>query len=398
MQALTVNESALEHIYTIYSQLRDRPEISRSDFHELLDRAAALASSEIEGAPVQADLLVTPRELDFAGLTNPYRLVKSSVAFLSEGLLSGGQYVAFAQRTLIRLRKNELKAYLRSTGDGGSFLVLSVPPGGSFLAEGLLFLAAPLFTSVHRKFGGRDDKLSKALDSCLHISIRDRSVFVNFGTRRLFRISRGDLEEPPQYREITQAIVKGCSAFLASAKKIAKECRADNDTVLATACDELDGLVSAIASQRHGATLVFNVDCDLGDQTCFYPGAIQTKIDLGALLLNTYWDTWLGYGACQGTDDEITTDTQNGVRADQLAAARRAVIGLSRNDGALVFDSKLTLVGAGVFLRADSASQGPGGARHKSAGSFVTSNPHALALVISQDGPATFYENSPSAQ
>ncbi|MBI3716446.1 MAG: DNA integrity scanning protein DisA nucleotide-binding domain protein [Betaproteobacteria bacterium] len=400
MPALTVSESAVTHIYTVYSELSNRPEIARSDFHELLDRAVALALSDIEGAPVAADLLVAPQTVDFAGLTNPMRLVKrSSEELFSKRLLSGGQYVAFAQCTQIQLEKSELKAYLRSTGDGGSFLVLSVPPGGHFFAEGLLFLGSPLFTWIPRdRRGGQGDQLSNALDACLHISIRDRSVFVNFGTRRLFRVSKGELEEPPKYRKISQTITSGCPAFFASAKKIAKESRADDKAVLAIACEELDGLVSAITSQRHGATLVFNVDFDLGDQTRFYPGAMRTQIPLGALILDSYWNKWLGYGACEGTDDEITTDTQNNVQADQLAAARRAVIGLSRNDGALVFDSNLSLVGAGVFLRAESASQGPGGARHKSADSFVASNPHVLALVVSQDGPATFYPKAQTAR
>jgi hypothetical protein len=394
MPALTINESDLSRIYIAYLRLRNRPEISQPDLRELLDRAIALAFSDIEGSPVQADLLLINEPVDFVSLTDPWQSPNFCAPFSSEKLLSGGQYVPFADRPLLRLEKNELKAYLRSTGDGGSFLVLSIPQAGQFVAEGLLFLASPLFSW----FSPDDDQLSKTLETCLHLSIRDRSVFVHLGKRRLFRISRGEIEEPPNYHDATQSIVRTSSAFFASVKEFGNHICKEHDNILAAVTEGLNDIVSAIASQRHGATLVFNVDFDLNDQKHFYPGAIRTKIDLGNLLLSTYYARWLGYGACQGNDDEYITDIQEKVRADQLAAAQRAIIGLSRNDGALVFDSHLSLVGAGAFLRADSASLGHGGARHKSAESFVLCNPHVLALVISQDGPATFFTKTPNEE
>jgi hypothetical protein len=106
---------------------------------------------------------------------------------------------------------------------------------------------------------------------------------------------------------------------------MARDTKVDLNEIFAAVSAELGSLLSEIASERHGATLVFNVESDLGDERHFYPGAIRSRIDFGSLVLSRFWDDWLGYGACQGSEDEMTVDIQTSIGRQQLSSARLAM-------------------------------------------------------------------------
>jgi hypothetical protein len=78
----------------------------------------------------------------------------------------------------------------------------------------------------------------------------------------------------------------------------------------------------------------------------------------------------------------------------KLIPLKKAIINLTRTDGAVVFNEKLGVIGAGVFLKMTSSVIGSGGARRKSAESFVEAKPGTVVFVISQDGMVKYNYDS----
>ena len=71
---------------------------------------------------------------------------------------------------------------------------------------------------------------------------------------------------------------------------------------------------------------------------------------------------------------------------EMIEIYKNAIISLSKTDGAMIFDDSLNLISAGTFLKVEKNVIGLGGARRKSAESFVSQQKDTLAIVISQDG------------
>jgi hypothetical protein len=143
----------------------------------------------------------------------------------------------------------------------------------------------------------------------------------------------------------------------------------------------------------NGATLVFVGQFQNGEtDTRFQPGFIPTRIPVGDAIvhqLSVYQVEWM---RCQGSDDEWLQRRDEAFTSERIRALKSAVVALSRTDGALIFDSHLELVAAGAFLKVTSVATATGGARRKSAESFVRSNPGTAAVVISQDGEVILFK------
>jgi DNA integrity scanning protein DisA with diadenylate cyclase activity len=123
----------------------------------------------------------------------------------------------------------------------------------------------------------------------------------------------------------------------------------------------------------------------------FQPGFISAKIPFADILLTSISVDCVEYWRCEGSDDEYQQERDERFTADEVRAMTTAIVALSRTDGAVVFDGNMHLVAAGAFLKVTSESKSRGGARRKSAESFVRSNPGSAVIVISQDGPVTVY-------
>jgi hypothetical protein len=396
MRAISLAVSAAEAAHRAYVNSCAYPIVNAGAFTLLLDGAIGLSLEVIEEAGVEADILVPPPNVNFRELTNPWTSVRSSEEFWSRGLRDGGQFVELQDLDLTNIGVASLKSFLSSTGDGASLLVV-VPDGDKvFRVSGLLFLPFTIQQLVPRAGPtSGSSRLIDVLSRSLHFSIKTNTVRVDSGSRHVCTIAKGKLLWLAASKHVVEAILVASPQFRESLHVVAE--RTKSETVFGLAESTIADIINDVAAERHGSTLVFNAPWDISDEVRFHPGGIRTAIRLGDLLTTNFFSDWLGYGACQGSDDELTTDVQNAVAREQLLAAQRAIVRLSRNDGALIFDDRLSLRGAGVFLKADRSVQVSGGSRHKSAASFVASNPDSIAVVISQDGPVSVYRSTSGA-
>lgn len=380
MKAVQVTESAIQAAYSQYESLCrsvSTPVVCDiTSFEKLFNGAMLLSLDRIEDSPIQVAFLVPPLKTDLSFLVNP----KPKQWYSTEKYSSGGQFIRLPSIQLDEVNTASLKAHLRSTGDGASFLVLGLPAKEAFTLEGILFLPVPL---AHMRAGN----LSAALRRSLAISVNEQCVTVQCGERTVCTVRKGSVHLHVSSDYVDKVIA--AHASLRSAL-LPRSYPADCD-VTAIVAEVLREIIERIVALRHGATLVFNSPWSISDESRFHPGGIEAAIPLGKLIGLEAVRLWLGDTVHLCNDDELEAEAYNGVVGDQLVAAKRSIVNLSQNDGAMIFDDNLTCRGCGVFLKASGSAIG-GGARHRSARSFVVTNPTSMALVISQDGNVSVVE------
>ncbi len=122
------------------------------------------------------------------------------------------------------------------------------------------------------------------------------------------------------------------------------------------------------------------------DTTHYQPGALSLDLPLGEALLRQLACARRNGPGHAGGAGAGTHDPAEALAAERTAAIIRAIINLSQTDGAVIFDDNLTVIGSSIFLKMRESAAVAGGARKKSAQSFVRAHPGVVAVVISQDG------------
>jgi DNA integrity scanning protein DisA with diadenylate cyclase activity len=143
--------------------------------------------------------------------------------------------------------------------------------------------------------------------------------------------------------------------------------------------ESLRNIFKKISEARHGTIMIFNFKGNSNDPSLFHPGFIKVKLPYGTKLLELL-----------EFDDPIKLLKKEKLELfDNIRKYEEAIVSLSFTDGAMVFDQNLDLIMTGAFLKIDSSSSSPGGARRKSAEGFIIDNKETLGLVFSQDGTVT---------
>jgi hypothetical protein len=159
--------------------------------------------------------------------------------------------------------------------------------------------------------------------------------------------------------------------------------------VIAELADAIERIIKHMVALQHGGTLVFGVPSGELDQSFFQPGYIKCNLPIGLTILRKINVFRVESFRCQGSDDEYLQDRDEASFPKLVQALVYGIANLSKTDGAVIFDESMTAVAAGVFLKVTETASTPGGARIKSAESFVNANAGTFAIVVSQDGKVT---------
>jgi hypothetical protein len=373
--------------------------VSRRLFEKILDGLAHLMLQVIEGQAVEARLLVLQ--------SVPLEELRSR----SHGW--GFEFVSLGPTLIKRFELSEMKVFLPCAG-GSRCQVLAEPHNDTALRlHGLLFLPKPLKALSEERSPWLADPLLDPILGALEFSFSNRQLTISVGGDPLVGADRGFLRQVPQLDEEIKAAVDACEGLRERIQAFAGEATRERSrwaSMMGKVSDQsfdpisaeevrsrventMRDILSSIAAMRHGATLVFVGQFQNGEtDTRFQPGFIPTRIPVGDAIvhqLSVYQVEWM---RCQGSDDEWLQRRDEAFTSERIRALKSAVVALSRTDGALIFDSHLELVAAGAFLKVTSVATATGGARRKSAESFVRSNPGTAAVVISQDGEVILFK------
>jgi len=140
----------------------------------------------------------------------------------------------------------------------------------------------------------------------------------------------------------------------------------------------LKRILIKMSEAKHGTTLIFGFKGNPKDKNLFQPGAIELKIPYGSNLLELEFPRAI-----------VSDDSKDKKLIELINIYEKAIISLSKTDGAMIFNQNLDLILAGAFLKTKSSASLTGGARRKSAEGFIRDNPDTIAIVISQDGSIT---------
>lgn len=353
--------------------------INKDLFSLLLDGAIQLSLQNIETRPLMTNFLIPSLDLD----------IKTDTS-----IRSIGKTVLVKEINMSELNFEQLKPYLEIAGDNSSYLIIRATHTNSFEFKGFLFLKKPLndiFTEVLEKPLWSFFSI-KEIKNCVIISIHDRSVTVNFGNEPLIRIEKGDFFEASDFSNEIRAILEVSVEFNIKVDAINKKMSNERgqeflDNINPILQKVLFNIINTIANIHHGSTLIFGVQT-INEESNFLPKAIIVNIPYGKIFLHFYESIY------EKGDDLVFREegTEFPVFKEDFIDLQKAIINLSRTDGALVFNQNLEVIGAGAFIKIKSTAEGSGGARRKSAESFVNANPGTVAIVISQDGAVTLFK------
>lgn len=310
----------------------------------------------------------------------------------------GVHFIQIEGVPLTHLDLGNLKKYLEIAGDSNTFLVINVIDKQSniFKLEGFLFFDDSLqsFVSNYNPWTKSpsahniQDSKSKIQDKIgsfyrsIFLSIDNGQIATSFFNSKFLIIEEGVISYFPDIRNTSMQIINLSSDFLEALKRIEKQRKNTTDEVnlyslkLEISTIIID-IVLNISNARHGSTLIFGFDRNPDDKNLFQPGAIKLKIPIGKEFIKLTESSGPSYFS-YGTE----------LSSKKVQAYKKAIISLSKTDGAIIFNKNMDLILAGAILKVDSSALGPGGARRKSAEAF-TSDTGTLGIVISQDGKIT---------
>lgn len=364
----------------------------------MLEGAVLLSQQKIEDRPVKTNFLIPSPHLDTK------RALK-------------GQFIGTVWVDDIRMSElsfKQLKRYIEIAGDESSYLIICPTQTNSFIFKGFLFFAKSLKTIFADELKNLLKSISistfcsQAINESLIVSINDRTVTVSLGNEPFFRIEKGEFFEVSDFSNEISATLGASILFNKKADYIAENFGDERGAkflqnirlIIQRAFHEI---ITTIVDMRHGATLIFGSTWTTNDESKFQPGAIKVKMPFGTLILRIYESFYneLNYELFFGEDDFedsllLSENTKKSVDArmlqEELIEWRKAIINMSKTDGAMVFNQNLDVIGAGAFIKMNSTVIGSGGARKKSAESFVKANPGTVVIVISQDGMVDLIE------
>ena len=292
-----------------------------------------------------------------------------------------------------------LKKYLEIAGDRNTFLVIYALDTGLKL-RGFLFFDGSLESfitnynpwtqnpsSQNTQFSKSkiQDKIGYFYRS-MFLSIDMGRITLSFFNNKFLIIEEGVISQFPDIRKASLNIINRSSDFREALKKMYEERKNTNDEFnLYSRRIEIStilvDIIVNISNARHGSTLIFGFDGDPEDPAFFQPGAIKLKIPIGSEFIDLVRRSGPSY---------FSFDT--GLSFKKVQTYKKAIISLSKTDGAMIFNKNLDLILAGAILKVESSALGSGGARKKSAEAF-TFDTKTLGIVISQDGKITILYN-----
>lgn len=211
---------------------------------------------------------------------------------------------------------------------------------------------------------------------------------------RLLKLSNNKLEMYEDYSSRILSIIKLCTRlsnaiinhvnsipYLKDKRKVLKNA-AYETTIYARINYFLQSLFHSISDKHHGSILIFGYkDKELKHIS---PGYIQMNIPFGRYFRELSQDF-----------NKIMTMDEEKAEFDplflKLMTTINTIIGLSLLDGAIIFDDHMDVIAAGAILDVNVKDVDlEKGARHKSGKAFAEKT-NTFAVVISQDGPISFY-------
>ena len=392
MKAINLAPEASEKSYEAYLQKCKKNSvesfISEEVFYKVVDGALSISHQTIETRSVSTNFLIIPPDV------SPNELIPNDSC-------CGAEFVMLKNITFSELGFNQLKTYLEIAGGNYSYLVITMSSTNQFIFHGLLFLGASTYEIVNSDFDAwrswKEDPFSTIIQKCLIITLDDGKIKLSLGNKAFIKIEKGELFEVENFNASIELAIKTSTTFIENARDLTKEI--DKATVI-NFKDEIDSfkitmfktkkffheIITNIANEHHGATLIFGSPWLINDESRFQPGGIPVEFDLGNLILESIYFFDYHWRYCFCRDDDKEQEIKEKIINEKLIAMKKAIINFSKTDGAVIFDKNLNMIGAGVFLKMNSTVEGSGGARRKSAESFVKANPDIMAVVISQDG------------
>lgn len=388
-----------EAISLMYGALRQRYRarktetvVSKAAFARFLDTALSLSTKFIEGRPVKANFLIVRADLDFRSLTDT--LSERGHVFTPLGSSSHG------------LRFEDLKPLLPCIGDSETYLTYKPAGSDGFELVGALFLPSAPKTIFEGIRWGQEEKfyLRRALETALFVVVSNQYLSVSIGNVEVFRIENGIVEFPKSFDSEARAILYTCNAFRAELAECLTQVNAflkDNgfrSHLPASFFDKIalyhiTELIRRIQSRRHGATVVIAPGISMSDESRYQPNYIALTLPFGNSIIQYAATAKADMFRLNGLEPPETAKSIEEYMRGRLRSMITGIAALSQTDGAVVFDEHLCAIGAGVFLKASASAISLGGARRRSAESFVSANAGSVALVISQDGDVALFQH-----
>jgi hypothetical protein len=392
VRALSLTAPALTAALAIYRQrcneLHIECQLQESAFAEALDLALLLSQRVVEGRKLRLTLLVQAEDMDLA--RNVQKDRSCGVVHIQLPDSKGPELVFSA-----------LEPYLGCASDQSSLCAVQRLEGCPTLRLGLLYFGTDLSSLSRRPC--EPGSLLALVQRSLTIRIEYGTVSVGVGMDWFLTLQQGELLEIPRFEREIDAILAASGAFrsrldrfLADTDRQGDSWQTARDQEPATALapvlegsirktigDALREIIATIAHAQHGSTLLFGTESMVGDTMHYQPGALNLDLPLGEAVLRQFEAPRVQAG---GGEDDREQGQCDKLAAERTAAIVRAIINLSQTDGAVVFDGGLTAIGSSTFLKVKESAAVAGGARRKSAQSFVRAHPGVVAVVISQDG------------
>lgn len=399
LTALSLNREAERRALKIYLEFYTEKNftIPSSDciipnkfFLKILNECIILSQQKIEGRYISTQFLFP--NLNIEEYTWP----------------KGVEFVEIENINFHSLDLETLKKYLEMAA-GNTFLVIDISKD-LFILKGFMFINKSLryfASTLNKKFfiGGQDfSERDNCLFNSVIFNIENGKVSLSYLNDTFLIIENGLLMPKNFYEfeihwitEISRKVCKKRRSMLGEKykwfstndlvkiyknEKLDKDLRQSIEVYILTEeiiVESLRNIIRNISEARHGTIMIFNFEGNINDPNLFHPGFVKMKIPYGTKLLELL--------EIDNTIKLLKKEKQEVF--DNIRKYEEAIVSLSFTDGAMVFDQSLDLIMSGVFLKIISPSSSPGGARRKSAESFIKDNKETIGLVFSQDGTVT---------
>ncbi|KKK95256.1 hypothetical protein LCGC14_2674640, partial [marine sediment metagenome] len=283
----------------------------------------------------------------------------------------GVQFVQIEGVQLTHLKLETLKKFLEIAGDPNTFLVINIinKEPFKFKLEGFLFFDDSLqsFISNYNPWtvspvaGNINDSKSKIQDKigCFYrsifLSIDNGQIATSFYDSKFFIIEEGVISYFPDIRPASMQISNLSSDFQESLRRIKEQRKDTFDSINHFNIEDviftiIRDIVLNISNARHGSTLIFGFDGDPDNKNLFQPGAIKLHLPLGnefIKLIESSSPPFFSY--------------ETVINSKKVQTYKKAIISLSKTDGAMIFNKNMDLILAGAILKVDSSAFGSGG-------------------------------------
>ena len=397
MRVATLNEEASKNGYAVLGKkckkLGLKPFLSKDHFFNFFDRIIDILYKQIEGRSVNANFLILPNEIDLE-------------ATGKESSWWAVSYTPIKER--VPLDFNALKKWLPIFEDDQSFLVVKLDEH-EFLLNGFMFLGQKVENIIHDMAPWSHDPWETLFKKSLSVSLNNQSVTMKIGKEPFLILRQGEILDIPDYQSMSRGAIGSCSSFQRETTKFVEKINDElmmwkkmypdsaeeqftpmnfND-IISEVVEAVERIISLMVDFQHGGTLVFGVRSGELDPSCFQPGFIECNLPLGMTILRKINVFRVESYRCQGSDDEYHQDRDEVSFPKLIQALVKGIANLSKTDGAVILDDSMNVVAAGTFLKVTETASNVGGARMKSAESFVNANPDTFSIVVSQDGKVT---------